>query len=47
MAIDYDSISKGDVMGIAFGDDSLVYSHTEEAPIVLWESHDDNGVVTF
>jgi Ni2+-binding GTPase involved in maturation of urease and hydrogenase len=46
MAIDYDVISKGDDIVISFGGDSLAFSHTVEAPIELWETHNDKGVVT-
>jgi hypothetical protein len=46
MAIDYDPIKKGDDMVISFGTDTLVYSHTVEAPVELWETHNDKGVVT-
>ncbi len=46
MAIDYDAINKGDDMVISFGPDTLVYSYTIEAPVELWETHNDQGVVT-
>lgn len=46
MAFDYDPIKKGDDMVISLGKDTLEYSHTIQAPIEFWETHDDSGEVT-
>lgn len=46
MAIDYDPIKKGDDLVISLGEDTLDFSHTVEAPVKLYEIHNDLGVVT-
>lgn len=46
MAIDYDNIKKGDDMVISLGKNTLEFSHTVEAPVELFENHNDLGVVT-
>lgn len=46
MAIDYDPIKKGDDMVISLGGESIAFSHTIDASVELWETHDDKGVVT-
>lgn len=46
MAIDYDAINKGDDMVISCGEKTLELSHAVDAPVELWETHDNQGVVT-
>lgn len=33
-------------MVISLGGKSIAFSHTIDAPVELWETHDDKGVVT-
>ena len=45
VAIDYDSVFKGNRMVISYGDDSAPYRHIVQAPIALWQGQDANGRV--
>ena len=46
MAVDYDPIHKGDNIVISLGLETLAFSHTVEVPVEMWETHNDEGVVT-
>jgi len=44
-AIDYDPIDKGDDIVVTLGENSMEFSHTIDAPVELWESRNEKGVV--
>jgi hypothetical protein len=44
-AIDYDPAKKGDDLMITTATDDIDYSHKIIAPVEIWESKDDNGMV--
>lgn len=46
MGLDYDPINKGDDMIVSLGKDSLEFSHTIDAPVEMWELHNELGVIT-
>lgn len=45
MAIDYDSIGKGNDIVITTGTDDIDYSHTIQGPVEVWQQQRDNGEV--
>jgi len=46
LGLDFDPINKGDDMVISLGKSTLEVSHTIDAPVELFEKHNDLGVVT-
>ncbi len=44
-AVDYDPAEKGDDIVVSMGKDSIEYVHTIDAPVEIWESRNDKGVV--
>jgi hypothetical protein len=45
MAIDYDPLKKGDDILISLGGESADFRHEINAPVEMWETHNDLGVV--
>ena len=45
LAIDYDSVNKGDDLVITMGLDKIDFTHTIIDPVEIWELQDDNGKV--
>ena len=44
-AVDYDPIDKGDDIVISLGKSDVEYSHTIDAPVEMWESRNEKGIV--
>ena len=45
VAIDYDSVLKGNKMVISYGDEEAPYRHMIDGPVALWQGQDVNGRV--
>jgi hypothetical protein len=45
VAIDYDTVSKGNDFVISFGEPSALTSHVIDAPIALWRTQNSSGDV--
>lgn len=46
MAVDCDSIDKGNDIVVTTGEAEIGYSHTIKAPVEVWQAQHDNGEVS-